>query len=65
MEVLQLLLEGFAIAFQPLNLAMVVFGCTIGLFIGAVITVLAYQLFMAWLAQTSDSASEAEESAAP
>ena len=35
MEVLQLLLEGFAIAFQPLNLAMIVFGCTIGLFIGA------------------------------
>ena len=37
----------------------------IGLFIGAVITVLAYQLFMAWLAQTSDSASEAEEVAGP
>jgi putative tricarboxylic transport membrane protein len=35
METLQFLLDGFFIAFQPLNLMLVVFGCTAGLFIGA------------------------------
>ena len=35
MEVLQLLLDGFAVAFEPLNLALVIFGVTVGLFIGA------------------------------
>ncbi len=35
MEVLSLLAGGFAIAFAPLNLALVVFGCAIGLFVGA------------------------------
>ncbi|MEE9251074.1 MAG: tripartite tricarboxylate transporter permease [Alphaproteobacteria bacterium] len=35
MEVLNLLVDGFFIAFQPLNLAMVIFGCAVGLFIGA------------------------------
>jgi putative tricarboxylic transport membrane protein len=35
MEILALLLNGFAIAFEPLNLALIVFGCAIGLFIGA------------------------------
>ncbi len=35
MEVLNLLAGGFAIAFEPLNLALVVFGCAIGLFVGA------------------------------
>ena len=35
METLNLLLDGFAIAFQPLNLGLVVLGCVVGLFIGA------------------------------
>ncbi len=35
METLGLLLDGFAIAFQPLNLGVALFGCAIGLFIGA------------------------------
>lgn len=35
MDMLNLLLEGFFIAFEPLNLALVVFGCSVGLFIGA------------------------------
>ncbi len=35
MEVLDLLIDGFIIAFQPLNLGLVVLGCTAGLFIGA------------------------------
>jgi putative tricarboxylic transport membrane protein len=35
METLQFLSDGFFIAFQPLNLLLVVLGCTAGLFIGA------------------------------
>ena len=35
MEILNLLLDGFLVAFQPLNLGVVVLGCTVGLFIGA------------------------------
>ena len=35
MEILQHLADGFLIAFQPLNLALIVFGCVVGLFIGA------------------------------
>ena len=35
MEILNLLIDGFYIAFQPLNLAVVVVGCAVGLFIGA------------------------------
>ncbi len=35
MEILSLLLNGFAIAFEPLNLALIVVGCAVGLFIGA------------------------------
>ena len=35
MEILGLLADGFAVAFQPLNLGLVLIGCTIGLFIGA------------------------------
>ena len=35
MEMLDLLLQGFGIALDPLNLALVVFGCALGLFIGA------------------------------
>ncbi len=35
METFNLLLDGFIVAFEPLNLALVVFGCIIGLFIGA------------------------------
>ena len=35
METLALLLHGFAIAFEPLNLMLVIGGCTMGLFIGA------------------------------
>ncbi len=34
-ETLNLLLEGFTVALQPLNLGLIVLGCTIGLFIGA------------------------------
>ena len=34
-EILQLLLSGFAIAFQPENLMLIVAGCALGLFIGA------------------------------
>ncbi len=35
MEVLDLLLNGFAIAFQPMNVALLIAGCTIGLIVGA------------------------------
>ena len=35
METLQLLIDGFFIALSPLNLAMIIIGCTAGLFIGA------------------------------
>ncbi len=35
MEVFDLLIEGFFVAFQPLNLGLVVLGCVAGLFIGA------------------------------
>ena len=35
METLNLLLDGFAVAFQPLNLMLIIIGCTIGLFVGA------------------------------
>ncbi len=35
MDVFSLLLDGFFIAFQPLNLGLIVLGCTAGLFIGA------------------------------
>jgi putative tricarboxylic transport membrane protein len=35
METFDLLMTGFAIAFDPLNLGLVVFGCALGLFIGA------------------------------
>ena len=34
-EILSLLADGFAVALQPLNLALIVVGCTLGLFIGA------------------------------
>jgi len=35
MEILSLLGNGFGIAFEPLNLGLVIFGATVGLFIGA------------------------------
>ena len=35
METFALLLNGFAIAFEPLNLTLIILGCAIGLFIGA------------------------------
>ncbi len=35
MEILGLLLEGFAVALEPINLALIVAGCIAGLFIGA------------------------------
>lgn len=35
MEILDLLFNGFGVAFQPLNLGLIVLGCTVGLFIGA------------------------------
>ena len=35
MEILTLLLNGFVIAFEPLNLMLIILGCTVGLFIGA------------------------------
>ena len=35
METFDLLMQGFSIALEPLNLALVVFGCALGLFIGA------------------------------
>ena len=35
MEILSLLLTGFAIAFEPLNLTLIVIGCAVGMFIGA------------------------------
>ncbi len=35
MEILSLLLEGFAVALQPLNLGLILAGCAAGLFIGA------------------------------
>ena len=34
-ETLSLLLDGFSVALQPLNLGLIILGCTIGLFIGA------------------------------
>ena len=36
MEIFSALIDGFFIAFEPLNLALVIFGCVVGLFIGAV-----------------------------
>ena len=35
MEVLAALMDGFYIAFEPLNLGLIIFGCAAGLFIGA------------------------------
>ena len=35
MEVFQLLLQGFAIALEPTNIGLVILGCAVGLFIGA------------------------------
>ena len=35
METLNLLLDGFAISLQPINLAIIIAGVTVGLFIGA------------------------------
>ena len=35
MDVFPLLVDGFLIAFEPINLALIIFGCTAGLFIGA------------------------------
>ena len=35
LEIFDLLMGGFAVALQPLNLAMILFGCAVGLFIGA------------------------------
>ena len=35
MEIIDLLMNGFGVAFQPLNLFLVIFGCTVGLFVGA------------------------------
>ena len=35
MEIFSLLIDGFFIAFQPLNLLLIMLGCTAGLFIGA------------------------------
>ncbi len=35
METFNLLIDGFYVAFQPLNLALIILGCSIGLFIGA------------------------------
>ncbi len=35
MDVLNLLFDGFVVAFQPLNLTLIVIGCAIGLFVGA------------------------------
>ena len=35
MEIVHLLLDGFLVAFEPLNLVLIVFGCALGLFIGA------------------------------
>ncbi len=34
-EIFELLMQGFSVAFAPLNLMLIVAGCTIGLFIGA------------------------------
>ena len=35
MEILGHLIDGFGIAFEPLNLLLVIVGCAMGLFIGA------------------------------
>jgi putative tricarboxylic transport membrane protein len=35
MDILNLLIDGFFIAFQPLNLGVVILGCAVGLFVGA------------------------------
>ncbi len=35
MEILNLLIDGFFIAFQPLNLGIVILGCAVGIFVGA------------------------------
>ncbi|MEE2746015.1 MAG: tripartite tricarboxylate transporter permease, partial [Pseudomonadota bacterium] len=35
METVDLLLNGFAISFQPINLVVIIVGVTVGLFIGA------------------------------
>ena len=35
-DILTQLWGGFQIAFQPINLMVIIFGCTVGLFIGAI-----------------------------
>ena len=35
MDVFILLLEGIFVSFEPLNLGLLIFGCLIGLFVGA------------------------------
>jgi len=35
MEIFNLLIDGFAVALQPMNLGLILLGCTVGLFIGA------------------------------
>ena len=35
MEIIDLLTQGFGVALQPLNLFLVIIGCSLGLFIGA------------------------------
>ncbi len=35
MDVLNLLFDGFVVAFQPLNITLIIIGCAIGLFVGA------------------------------
>ena len=35
MDILNLLIDGFAVALQPMNLGLILLGCTVGLFIGA------------------------------
>ena len=35
MDIIHHLYLGFAVAFEPLNLALIVMGCAVGLFIGA------------------------------
>ena len=44
MEILAALMDGFFIAFEPLNLGLVIFGCMAGLFIGAIILAIGYTL---------------------
>ena len=49
METFGLLLDGVFTSLQWFNLALLIFGCLIGLFVGAVALSVGYKLLMSWV----------------